>query len=235
MKQKEKSNFLPDRYSRLFFALGLLLSLSIVLLAFKWRSYEERADWHPQDLDDMPEAMLEYIPPTVQLPPPPSAQMVEPEEPELLEVPDEKKIEEVIEIQEQDTPPVITLPTTELPQVAPPQEPEEQEPVPIVYVDNRAELMQELNKIRKHVQKNVKYPREAKRRHIQGTVIIQFVLKADGTIGGVEVVRGGDLGDGVLAEEVIRVLKGTGGWKPAKQRGHVVDVTLTMPITFKLK
>ncbi|WP_038032634.1 energy transducer TonB, partial [Thermonema rossianum] len=67
---------------------------------------------------------------------------------------------------------------------APPQEKqelEEQEPVPIIYVDNRVELTQELDKIYKHVQENVQYPPEAKRRHIQGTVLVRFVLKKDGT------------------------------------------------------
>uniref|UniRef100_UPI0005701980 energy transducer TonB n=1 Tax=Thermonema rossianum TaxID=55505 RepID=UPI0005701980 len=85
------------------------------------------------------------------------------------------------------------------------------------------------------VQENVQYPPEAKRRHIQGTVLVRFVLKKDGTIGEVEVLRGDNLGDGALAEEVIRVLKSTSGWKTAKHLGRPVDEKLTMPITFKLK
>lgn len=226
----------PERYTGLFFALGLVLSLSLVLVAFKWRTYEKQEIIEKKEMEEVFEVTLDYIPPTVQLPPPPSAQMVEPEEPELVEVPDEKKIEEVVKIQEQDTPPVIAPPVTDgPPAVAPPPPQEPSGPVESFAVDNRDELTQELERIRTYVQKNVQYPREAKRRNIQGTVFIKFVLKKDGTIGEVEVLRGGDLGDGILAEEVIRVLKGTNGWKPAKQRGRPVDVKLNMPITFKLK
>ncbi|NIK73555.1 protein TonB [Thermonema lapsum] len=226
----------PERYTGLFFALGLVIALSLVLAAFKWRSYEKKEIIKQKEMDEVFEVALEYIPPTVQLPPPPSAQMVEPEEPELVEVPDEKKIEEVVKIQEQDTPPVIAPPVTDvMPAVAPPPPLEPSGPVESFAVDNRAELMQELENIRIYVQKNVTYPREAKRRNIQGTVFVKFVLKKDGTIGNVEVLRGGELGDGILAEEVIRVLKGTSGWKPAKQRGRPVDVKLNMPISFVLK
>jgi protein TonB len=108
-------------------------------------------------------------------------------------------------------------------------------PLGVITLDNGEEMRREVDNIHAYLQKNVQYPREAARRNIQGTVIIQFVLKADGTIGEVEVVYGGELGNGVLAEEVIRVLKGTGGWKTAKVNGQPVDVTVTMPITFKLK
>jgi protein TonB len=213
MKKKEKSGFLQSRFLWLSFALGVFLFL---------------------EAEEVEKVVGKYIPFGVQSPS--SAQMVEPEEPELAEVPDEKKREEVVKMQEQAPPPVIALPVTdEPPVIAPPPPQEPTGPVESFGVDNEEELHQELNRIRTYVQENVQYPREAARRNIQGTVIIQFVLKADGTIGEVEVVYGGELGNGVLAEEVIRVLKGTGGWKTAKVNGQPVDVTVTMPITFKLK
>ncbi|GIV39284.1 MAG: hypothetical protein KatS3mg033_1084 [Thermonema sp.] len=213
MKKKEKSGFLQSSFLWLSFALGVFLFL---------------------EAEEVEKVVGKYIPFGVQSPS--SAQMVEPEEPELAEVPDEKKREEVVKMQEQDTPPVIALPVTdEPPVIAPPPPQEPTGPVESFGVDNEEELHQELNRIRTYVQENVQYPPEAKRRHIQGTVLVRFVLKKDGTIGEVEVLRGDNLGDGALAEEVIRVLKSTSGWKPAKHRGRPVDVKLNMPITFRLK
>lgn len=226
----------PDRYSMLLFAIGLTVALALALMAFKWRTYDRRADIKPIKNDEIFEVALEYIPPTVQLPPPPSAQQVQPEEPELVEVPDDKKIEEVVKIQDQDTPPVIAPPVMDgPPSLAPPPPVEDQGPVQAFAVDNRDELNQELLKIQQYVQKNVRYPREAKRRNIEGRVTLRFVLQKDGSIGKVEVIQGGDLADGALAEEAIRVLQNSPKWKPAKQRGRPVDVWLNIPIVYRLQ
>jgi protein TonB len=212
MKKKEKSGFLQSRFLWLSFALGVFLFL---------------------EAEEVEKVVGKYIPFGAQSPS--SAQMVEPEEPELAEVPDEKKREEVVKMQEQGTSPVVAPPVTDEPPVIAPPPPQETSELVEFGVDNWEELSQELNRIRTYVQQNVQYPPEAKRRNIQGIVIVRFVLKKDGTIGEVEVLRGDNLGDGALAEEVIRVLKSTGGWKTAKQRGRPVDVKLTMPITFRLQ
>lgn len=61
------------------------------------------------------------------------------------------------------------------------------------------------------------------------SVLIRFLVSADGSVTGFDVVQsGGAAFDG----EVIRVLKKMPKWKPALQNGKPVTVTFTQPVTF---
>jgi protein TonB len=83
----------------------------------------------------------------------------------------------------------------------------------------------------KWVSDNLRYPSVAKEEGIQGRVVVQFVVKIDGSIGTVKVVRGKDPD---LDEEAIRVTKSLPKFAPGKMNGHPVNVWYTLPITFKL-
>lgn len=78
---------------------------------------------------------------------------------------------------------------------------------------------------------NLKYPDSAKESGIHGTVYISFVVRKDGTISDVKVLR--SIGGG-CDEEAVRVVKKMPHWKPATQRGKKVDVVFTIPVVFKL-
>ncbi len=61
------------------------------------------------------------------------------------------------------------------------------------------------------------------------TVLISFLVDADGSVTGFKVVQSGG---NAFDNEVIRVLKKMPKWKPAIQNGHPVVVPFTQPVTF---
>ena len=78
---------------------------------------------------------------------------------------------------------------------------------------------------------NVKYPKEAREKGIQGRVFITFIVEKDGSLTNFKVVRG--IGHG-CDEEAIRVAKMMPNWEPGKQRGKEVRVQFNLPIKFVL-
>ena len=84
----------------------------------------------------------------------------------------------------------------------------------------------------KFLSENVKYPKEAVKKGIQGRVICQFVVEKDGSISNVEVVRSG--GHHLLDQEAVRVISIMPKWKPGTLRGKPVRVKYTVPVNFRL-
>ena len=84
----------------------------------------------------------------------------------------------------------------------------------------------------KFISRNVKYPAEARDKHVQGRVILTFIVEKDGSISNVRVARPVDPS---LDAEAIRVVQSMPKWEPAKQRGQAVRVRYTVPIQFRLQ
>ncbi|MDZ7647903.1 MAG: TonB family protein [Cytophagales bacterium] len=78
---------------------------------------------------------------------------------------------------------------------------------------------------------NLKYPKEAKDKKIQGRVMAEFVVDTDGTLSDIKIVKG--IGYG-CDEEALRVLNLNYNWVPGKQRGKAVKQKLVIPIAFAL-
>ncbi|MBQ8366927.1 MAG: energy transducer TonB [Alistipes sp.] len=93
-----------------------------------------------------------------------------------------------------------------------------------------------LPEFRTWVQQNVKYPQIALENGIQGNVVIQFVVGADGKMTNFKVLQSPDK---TLSDATIDVLKKANemknGWKPGKQRGKPVKVSFTLPVAFKIQ
>ena len=85
--------------------------------------------------------------------------------------------------------------------------------------------------LRAYLAENVKYPVICQEQGIEGRVIIQFVVGADGSISNVTVARGADP---YLDKEAARVVETMPKWIPGRQNGKAVPVKFTVPITFKL-
>ncbi len=81
------------------------------------------------------------------------------------------------------------------------------------------------------INKNVKYPRSARDKGIEGRVFVQFVVEKDGSLSSFTVLRG--VSD-ELDAEAIRVLKAMPKWKPGMNDGKPVRVQFTIPFNFKL-
>jgi len=84
----------------------------------------------------------------------------------------------------------------------------------------------------KFISKRVKYPKEARKKNIQGRVMIQFVVDEEGNIIEAKVVKG--IGYG-CDEEALRVINSMPKWKPGTQKGKPVRVRFVIPIRFVLE
>ncbi|WP_225587091.1 TonB family protein [Algoriphagus sp. Y33] len=82
-----------------------------------------------------------------------------------------------------------------------------------------------------YLSNNLTYPAQARRMGIEGTVIVVFVVNADGSLSDVNVLRG--VGGGA-DEEAIRVVKNSPDWTPGSQSGVAVNTRMRLPIRFKL-
>lgn len=79
--------------------------------------------------------------------------------------------------------------------------------------------------------KSIRYPKDAALKGIQGRVIVQFVIKKDGSVTDAVVARSVDP---ELDAEALRVINAMPAWTPGMQKGQPVSVRYTMPITFRL-
>lgn len=78
----------------------------------------------------------------------------------------------------------------------------------------------------------IHYPADAAEEGVQGRVVVQFVVKKDGSIADVKVVRGKHPS---LDREAVRIVKAMPRWSPGRNNGQPVNVSYTLPITFKLQ
>lgn len=83
----------------------------------------------------------------------------------------------------------------------------------------------------KFLVENVKYPEDALKKNIQGTVFVSFIVRNTGKITDVKVLKG--IGSG-CDEEAVRVVKLMPAWTPGKMKDKPVDVIFNLPIRFAL-
>jgi len=78
---------------------------------------------------------------------------------------------------------------------------------------------------------NIKYPEEAMKNRIQGKVFVNFIVRTDGSVTDVNILRGIR---GGCDEEAMRVVKMMPAWNPGMEKGKPVDVLFNLPIKFAL-
>src|SRR4030042_2256255 len=110
-------------------------------------------------------------------------------------------------------------------EIAPP------EPEPYIYVEEMPEFPGGNKALLAYIAKNLVYPREALDNNIEGRVILQFVVKEDGSVGRIEIMKGVDP---LLDQEATRVIGMLPKLKPGKQNGVAVPVWFSVPVTFQL-
>ncbi len=82
------------------------------------------------------------------------------------------------------------------------------------------------NVFRKWVQQNVIIPEELATQGITGKVIVQFIVNTNGSLANINVLRGVHPS---LDREVVRVIKSSPKWVPAKHKGRVVKQKFVIP------
>ncbi len=211
----------------LFFEIGLVLALGILLYAFTWKT--ETAQTKEMDTNTQMQAEEEVIPITQQNTPPPPPPPQAPKLTDLIDiVENDQDIDDELEItdaEDQTENSVIDVSNIDYGE----EDTGEQEIFQVV--EEMPTFTAEGGNVTKWISKNVKYPILAQENGIQGRVYIQFVIEKDGSITDVKVARGVDAS---LDKEAIRVIQSMPKWKPGKQRGKPVRVSYTLPINFQL-
>lgn len=99
-----------------------------------------------------------------------------------------------------------------------------------VDVQIQAEYPGGIEKWRRYLIKNMRYPQEAVDSEIQGTVLVQFIVDKDGAVSDVVAVSGPEL----LRGEAVRVIRASGKWIPAEHNGRKVKAYRKQPVVFQL-
>ncbi|WP_339877689.1 energy transducer TonB [uncultured Algoriphagus sp.] len=218
-KKNPKSDL--KKWSGTLFNLGLAISLGAVLVAFEWKAKDKSII---KDLGSIQDDWIDLeIPITIHTPPPPPPIPIE-----IVIKPDEIVIDKIEDLN-------IDLNTTEnieIPQV-------EISSAPIVesidkiedFVDVQATFKGGMEAWYTYLNKNLKYPSQAKRIGIEGMVIVRFVVNTDGSIQDIELVRSIGGGCDEMAKQVI---ENSPNWVPGKMSGGAVRSRMTMPIRFRL-
>ena len=81
------------------------------------------------------------------------------------------------------------------------------------------------------VAKNQQYPALARKRKIQGKVMVEFMVQPDGTLSDARVLK--KMGSG-LDEEALRLIKTAPKWEPATYKGRPLKQKMVLPVLFQL-
>ncbi len=105
----------------------------------------------------------------------------------------------------------------------------------IIELETQPEFPGGLDSLSTFISKNVKYPKEALKKDVQGRVFISFVVNAEGYVEDVKPLLPPEkwLGHG-LEEEAVRIVSSMPRWNPGIQDGKKVKVRYTLPIYFTL-
>ena len=210
----------------MFTNLGLAVAVGLTLAAFEYKSFDDSGLKDLGSVADNFEDLLD-VPITQQPPPPPPPPPME--QPVIEEIPDEVEIEEKIDVNFD----VDVKETTVIAEVAIKEVVIEEEKADQIFdvVETQPNPPGGMSGWNKYLSNNLKYPTQARRMGVEGTVIVVFVINTDGSIQDVEVLRG--IGGG-CDEEAVKVVTNAPKWEPGKQRGKPVRTRMRLPIRFKL-
>lgn len=229
MELKKSDHVNLERRKGMFLEVGLVVALSITLVAFEWTKGEDKEI----DTDVVQEIQFEDE----------MMQITRRDEPKPEPKPEQPKVAEVLDIVDddvqidddfdfdmeanQDTEYDFTSMMGD--------DDEEIQEEEVFYI---VEDMPTFNggdpatEFRKYIAQNLRYPEIAAENGISGRVIVQFAVNKTGQVVDAVVVRSVDP---ALDKEAIRVVMSSPKWTPGKQRGKAVKVLFTFPINFVLQ
>jgi protein TonB len=218
-----------ENKKQLYFMIGLVLALGIMLVGFEWTSKPSKAT----SLGAVQAVAVEeeIIPVTreqeVKPPPPPPPKVIE----VLNIVDDNVKIDDELQIEDTEADDKTLIDVA--PVISAPKEEEEEGTAEVFYiVEDMPEFPGGEAALRAYIAQAIKYPVIAQENGIQGKVYVTFVVGKDGSVNNATIARGVDPS---LDKEALRVVNSLPKWKPGKQRGKPVNVSYTVPINFVLQ
>ncbi|MEJ0079841.1 MAG: energy transducer TonB [Puia sp.] len=102
---------------------------------------------------------------------------------------------------------------------------------PLRKVEEDAEYPGDAKGWQAYLFKNLSYPQAAVSNEVQGKVIVEFIVNTDGSISKVHAISGPK----ELRAESVRVIKESGHWVPARNKGAKVASYKKQPIVYKLE
>jgi protein TonB len=198
------------------FEVSLILSLAVIVAAFKFSPDASKADLIIPDKPDL--ITVEDIINTVQKPDIP----LPPKAPQIIAATVDDLADDIILTDIDDVKP-INLP--------------DKPPAKHIVIDDEKIIFEVVEEMPapvgglKSIQEKVHYTEIARRAGVEGTVYIQAKINKNGDVVDATVIKG--LGAG-LDEEALNAVKLT-KFVPGKQRGKPVNVKMTIPVKFVLK
>jgi len=226
IKKSQKASLENKRL--LFVEIGFVFALLVVFGAFSYSSKEKKASTLEADNQEIIDD--EMVPITQELPPPPPEVKMPVLSEQIDIIDDNVKIDDNVLNLEDDANLGVEI-TDYVETVA--EEHVEEEAIPFQLVEQKPSFNGgDANEFSKWVNQRLVYPEIAKENGVQGKVMLQFTVNADGSVSNVKVLRGVDPS---LDKEAVRVVSSSPKWKPGKQRDRAVKVTYTFPVVFQLR
>ncbi len=232
------------------FKIGLILSLSLVILAFNISLVPVELEIVEIKLDEDPTVSLIQIPKekpkTIKIPQPNIINAMDLDQDLEFEIePDSKDVIETWNVNDLEA--QVNLDSVEV--ITPPPLPPNKEVDEVNRTWTRVERMPqfgncsalklEMERMRctesnllKFIYSKIRYPKMAIENKISGKVLVGFVVNRNGEVQEMELIR--DIGGG-CGQEVIKVLQKMPEWTPGIQGGRAVNVQYRIPIDFRLE
>jgi periplasmic protein TonB len=227
LKKSEKADL--ESKKGVFFQIGLIFAMAIVLMAFEHKSYdkEEVSTLNTKrsfsEVEELTQITQQNTPPPPVAPPPPTLvlNIVDNTTDITNDISIDAEANENTSVDEYKAPKAVKQE----------EESEVEEQQIFMVVENSPAFPGGDAARMKFLQDNIKYPQMARESGIQGTVYVTFVVERNGSVTDVKILRG--IGGG-CDEEALRVVQNMPKWEPGKQRGKPVRVQFNMPIKFTL-
>ncbi len=102
----------------------------------------------------------------------------------------------------------------------------------IIYIEQTPQFPGGPEALKLYISHNLQYPVDALRRKLQGTVVLNFIIEKDGSIGRVIISK---RVDPVIDFEAVRIIESMPHWKSAVKQGKPIASMLVIPISFALR
>lgn len=220
METKKNRKFDLESKRKLFFLTGLIISLTLILLAFRGTTEVKEIEIPTSGFITEPEPVI--IPITR-----------EPAEKKIA-LPKFKLYNEIVIVENEVPMPEADFtfdePGDPLPDPIKVKEEADEESI-VLFPHQMPEFPGGMKSLNRWLSMNIKYPETAQEMNIAGRVYLNFVVDKDGSISNIKITRGVDP---LLDQEAIRVISSMPKWKPGLQNGKPVRVAYNIFVTFQL-
>jgi protein TonB len=227
MKPKKNPKISLEKNRLIFFEVGAIIALSMILLAFEWKTSLNLDQVSELILSENPDLQKEVILSTPR-------QKEKKEKSRIVVI--INPVDDDVEVEE----PVFHNPEStgnerfDLRFIDPVTDDDiiEKDSIFIVVEDmprfNNGDPQLEF---RKYIAANLEYPDEAQQNGVEGRVVVTFVIDEKGFLTNLEVV---DSPHPILSGAAINTISNSPRWTPGKQRTRPVKVRFYFPVIFRL-